>query len=500
MTAARDDRVIRRRGGVDGDGLVPLSFAQERLWFLEQLVPGTAVQNVPLAARLTGELDVDVLRAALAAIVRRHEVLRTVFEEHEGKPYQRVLPELDVPLDIVDLSDRPADGDAVLERLAAAPFDLTTAPLLRPTLIRYSATDHVFLLVMHHIIADGWSVGVLLRELSALCGAFREGRPDPLPELAVQYADFALWQRQRFQQGEFDKDIEYWRQQLGTSVPTLELPMARAKNSTTPEIAAGGRVSLSLEPELVDGLEKVARQERGTLYMTLLAAYVLLLHKHSGQKTIVVGTPIANRSNVQTEELIGFFVNALALKVDADGGTFRDLLRRARKAAIGAFSHQDVPFEKLVEVLRPERRMSQAPLFQVMFVLQNTPREPLDLPGLGVTPVDVHTGTAKFDLLLAVTTHEGTRRPPWSMTAPGSTKTRSRVCSSGTARCSRPLWMTRTVHLPSWRCCRRTSWRSYGGSAVGALSTRARTACTICSMSRLLGRRTPSPSRSRVST
>ncbi|MFD1047743.1 condensation domain-containing protein, partial [Kibdelosporangium lantanae] len=290
---------------------------------------------------------------------------------------------------------------------AAAPFDLTTAPLLRPTLIRYSATDHVFLLVMHHIIADGWSVGVLLRELSALCGAFREGRPDPLPELAVQYADFALWQRQRFQQGEFDKDIEYWRQQLGTSVPTLELPMARAKNSTTPEIAAGGRVSLSLEPELVDGLEKVARQERGTLYMTLLAAYVLLLHKHSGQKTIVVGTPIANRSNVQTEELIGFFVNALALKVDADGGTFRDLLRRARKAAIGAFSHQDVPFEKLVEVLRPERRMSQAPLFQVMFVLQNTPREPLDLPGLGVTPVDVHTGTAKFDLLLAVTTHEG---------------------------------------------------------------------------------------------
>ncbi|MGW3044490.1 amino acid adenylation domain-containing protein [Kitasatospora sp. NPDC001159] len=414
MSTAADPAAMTRRSRPDR---IPLSFAQERLWFLEQLVPGTAVQNVPLAARLRGRIDADVLRRAVDAVVRRHEVLRTVFESTDGVPHQRVLPALEIPLDLVDLTGRPEGlreraATELLAELAAVPFDLTDPPLLRATLIRHAEDDHTFLLVMHHIISDGWSVGVLMRELSAAITAAAAGDDQDGAELPIQYADFALWQRERQAAGAFDRDLAYWRERLGTTVPPLELPMAAPRTATSPSIAAGGRVSLELGSELTAALDRLGRAERATPYMTLLAAYVLLLHRHSGlgeeRSTLVVGTPIANRNQVEIEDLIGFFVNALALRFDlAEGMDFRALLRHVRKVAIGAFAHQDVPFEKLVEELRPERQMSQAPLFQTMFVLQNAATGAARLPGLEITPVDVHTATAKFDLLLAVTPRDG---------------------------------------------------------------------------------------------
>ncbi|QFY07526.1 amino acid adenylation domain-containing protein [Nonomuraea phyllanthi] len=389
---------------------LPLSFAQERLWFLEQLVPGTAVQNVPLAARLRGPLDVSLLRAALGIVIRRHEVLRTVFVTEGTEPEQRVLAELDLPLETADLSgEDPAVREAacadLLARRAGEPFDLGTGPLIRATLVRTAPDDHVLLLVIHHIVADGWSVSVLLTELSAICASLHAGGGDPLPPLTVQYADFALWQRERLATGGYDRDLAYWKQRLGATLPVLELPMARA---AAPGEFTGRVLTRELSPELSEAVERTSRQEHCTPFMTLLAAYVTLLHRHSGENALVVGTPIANRNNLDTEQLIGFFVNTLALRFDVDPRqSFRDLLKQVRKVAIGGFAHQDLPFEKLVEELRPERRVSQAPLFQVMFVLQNAPRQPFELPGLEISAVDVHNGTAKFDLLLSVCARDG---------------------------------------------------------------------------------------------
>ncbi|MDP9841725.1 non-ribosomal peptide synthetase [Streptosporangium lutulentum] len=389
---------------------LPLSFAQERLWFLEQLVPGTAVQNVPLAARLRGPLDVSLLRAALNIVIRRHEVLRTVFVTDGAEPEQRVLAELDLPIELADLGGtEPGERDTacadLLSRRAAEPFDLETGPLIRATLVRRGPDDHELLLVIHHIVADGWSVSVLLTELSAICAALHAGGTDPLPPLPIQYADFALWQRERLAQGGYERDLAYWKERLGATLPVLELPMAR---TGTPGEFTGRLLTRELSPELTQALERTSRQEHCSLFMTLLAAYVTLLHRHSGESSLVVGTPIANRNNLEIEELIGFFVNTLALRFDVDARhTFRDLLKQVRKVAIGGFAHQDLPFEKLVEELRPERRVSQAPLFQVMFVLQNAPKQPFELPGLEISPVDVHNGTAKFDLLLSVCVRDG---------------------------------------------------------------------------------------------
>ncbi|MYX09095.1 non-ribosomal peptide synthetase [Streptomyces sp. SID8375] len=407
-------------GGPDRPDRLPLSFAQERLWFLEQLVPDSAIQNVPLAARLHGELDIPALCAAFDTVVRRHEALRTVFETVNGEPAQRVLDEPAVPLTEIDLTGLPPEAreersQAELGRLAAEPFDLRTGPLLRIALIAHTELDHLLVLVMHHIVSDGWSIGVLLREVSQLYAAEQRGMADALPELPVQYADYALWQRERMAKGEYDEDLKYWMERLDNSVPVLEIPTAcqpePGESDTAAEEFSGGRVSLDLGPELTAAIENMSRQERCTPYMTLLAAYALLLHRHSGQSSLVIGTPIANRNQLHIEELIGFFVNTLALRFDLDAdGSFRDLLAQARRVALGAFGHQDLPFEKLVEELRPERKFSQAPLFQVMFVMQNTPNHPLELPGVEVDPVDVHNGTAKFDLLLSVTLRDGSLR------------------------------------------------------------------------------------------
>ncbi|MER7007796.1 amino acid adenylation domain-containing protein [Dactylosporangium sp. NPDC000555] len=396
-------------------GMTPLSFAQERLWFLEQLVPGTAVQNVPLAARMRGHIDLDVLERAIGTLVERHETLRTAFISADGEPMQRVLPELRVPLEVFDAGDATPDGPQIaarLAQLAAVPFDLTAPPLLRATLLRHGPDDHTLLFVMHHIISDGWSVGVLFKELFATIAGLHGGTGSPLPPLPIQYGDFAVRQRERYAAGDFDADLDYWRDRLGSTVPALDLPMARPRVDTGPAIAAGGRVSLELGTELSAALDAFGRAHRSTLYMTLLSGYVALLARHRGigqeDGPLVVGTPIANRNDLDIEGLIGFFVNALALRFDITTGmSMRELLRHVRTVAIGAFGHQNIPFEKLVAELRPERQMSQAPLFQTMFVLQNAGQDAGSLPGLDVEPLDVHTGTAKFDLLLSVAPRDG---------------------------------------------------------------------------------------------
>ncbi|MGI5531262.1 amino acid adenylation domain-containing protein [Streptomyces syringium] len=419
MTTA-DRESLTPTGRRDRPDRLPLSFAQERLWFLEQLVPGSPIQNVPLAARLRGELDVPALRAAFATVVRRHEALRTVFDAVDGEPTQRVLDDLDAPLTVIDLTGlEPGSGQqrwaTELERLATEPFDLRTGPLFRLALIVLGERDHILTMVLHHIVSDGWSVGVLLREVSELYTARLEGRADNLGQLPMQYADFALWQRERMAQGAYDRELRYWTERLGQDLPVLELPLTRPGGTGERDDAGreflGERVTIDLGPELTAAVEDLSRRERCTPYMTLLSAYALLLHRHSGQDSLVIGTPIANRNHLQIEELIGFFVNTLALRFDLDPAAgFTDLLGQARKTAIGAFGHQDLPFEKLVEELRPERRFSQAPLFQVMFVMQNAPGSPLDLPGIETTTVDVYNGTAKFDLLLSVTMRDGSLR------------------------------------------------------------------------------------------
>nr|WP_282202311.1 non-ribosomal peptide synthetase [Kitasatospora fiedleri] len=402
---------LARLTRLDRPERVPLSCAQERLWFLEQLVPGTAIQNVPLAVRLTGRLDEPALARTIGEIVRRHEVLRTTFEVVDDRPVQRVLPTADVPLRPVDLRAVPAGereerlaAEAAAE--AAVPFALERPPLLRTALIRLTDEDHVFLLTMHHIIADGWSVGVLFREVTELYSAFAAGDSSPLPELSVQYADFALWQHEHLASGAADADLEYWRARLGGRLPVLELPTDRPRPADP--VFDGGRESAVLPAELAEGVRALSRRSGATPFMTLIGAWAALLQRMSGQDDLVVGVPIAGRDRLETEELIGFFVNTLALRFDlsrTDTGrapTFRELLRRVRRTAMGGYAHQTLPFERLVEDLRPERTLTHAPLFQVMFVLQNAPLEPLKLPGLTVAPLEVHNGTAKFDLLLAV--------------------------------------------------------------------------------------------------
>jgi amino acid adenylation domain-containing protein/thioester reductase-like protein len=406
----------------DRDRPIPLSFSQERIWFLEQLVPGTATQNVPLAARLTGELSESILAQTIEEIVSRHEVLRTRFVTQAGKAHQHILDAVDVPLEVIDLSSvAPADRRGVeathLSRLASLPIPLNQTPLLRHWLLRFGPTEHTYLLVLHHIISDGWSMGVLFRELSAIYSARICGQPHRLEPLSVQYGDFALWQRSRYENGDFDADLAYWRERLGASIPVLKLPLARQADSTSPELVPGDRVSRALDEVLVHAVLELSRMEKATPYMTLLAAFVAMLdrHQHRGSEeagTLIVGTPIANRNTTAIENLIGFFVNTLPLRIDVSAdATFRQLLRHVRSCAIDAFAHQNIPFEKLVEELRPERHISQSPLFQVMFVLQNAPHQPLQLPGLQVTPIaDVHTGTAKFDLLMSVSLHGGQPR------------------------------------------------------------------------------------------
>jgi amino acid adenylation domain-containing protein len=386
----------------------PLSFAQERLWFLDQLRPGEISYNLPFALRLRGALDVDALERSLGEIVRRHDALRTVFQEQNGTPRQVVVPFGGFRLTRKDLSHLPADArEAGVQRelvaeTTARPFDLSTGPLFRVSLLRLGAEEHVLLLSQHHIVSDGWSMGVLYRELSALYEAYREGRPSPLPELPVQYADYAVWQREQLQGEVLDRQISYWRERLAGAPELLELPTDRPRPRV--QTYRGATVPVELSSELLERLQALARSEGATLYMTLLGAFQVLLSKYSGSEDIVVGSPIAGRTRREVEDLIGFFINTLVLRTDLSGDpSFREVLRRAREVTLGAYAHQEVPFERLVAELQPERSLSHTPLFQVILTLQTAGGGLDALPGLEVSPVQAERVSAKFDLSLELT-------------------------------------------------------------------------------------------------
>ena len=390
---------IPRREPTD---MAPLSFAQQRLWFIEQLELGAHAYNSARAARLRGPLDTAVLRQSMGDIVERHESLRTSFTATDGRPVQVIARTLSLPLPIADLSGFPEDErEAQAQHLAVEeirrPFDLTRAPLLRVRLLRLGPEEHILILTMHHIVSDEWSQGVLFRELAALYEAHLAGTPATLRPLPIQYADYAVWQREWLQGERLERELTYWRERLQGSPPVLELPTDRPRPPV--QTFRGARQSLLLPGGLGPKLRAISRSEKATLFMTLLAAFQALLARYTGQDDIVVGSPIAGRTRTETEGLIGFFVNTLVLRTDLSGDpTFRELLRRVREVAFGAYDHQDLPFERLVEELQPERSLSHSALLQVMFSLQNAPAPTPSLAGLEVEPEPVERGVAKFDL------------------------------------------------------------------------------------------------------
>ncbi|NOJ91950.1 amino acid adenylation domain-containing protein, partial [Corallococcus coralloides] len=383
-------------------GPPPLSFAQQRLWFIDQMEPGSALYNVPVAVRLEGELDVGALDWALREIVRRHESLRTTFELHDGQPVQRIQAEARLPMGHIDLGtlDSEQREAEVRRRLGvelAAPFDLHAGPLIRASLLKLGATEHVLLITMHHIVSDGWSLGVLIREVGALYAAFTEGRPSPLPELSLQYAGYAAWQRGWLQGETLQKEVDFWRGQLAGAPPVLELPTDRPRPAVRGN--AGAVHSFVLPSSLEQGLKSLAQREGASLFMVLLAGWQVLLSRYSGQSDISVGSPIAGRTRAELEGLIGFFVNTLVLRTQVDGeASFRELLSQVRGTVLGAYEHQEVPFEKLVEALQPERSLSHTPLFQSLLALQNTPEGEAQLPGLTMKPLELEIRTSKFDV------------------------------------------------------------------------------------------------------
>ncbi|HEX5716983.1 MAG TPA: condensation domain-containing protein, partial [Thermoanaerobaculia bacterium] len=388
---------------------VPLSFAQQRLWFLDQLNPGSAEYNITRAVRLSGALRVYVLGRAVAEVIRRHSVLRTTFGTAGGVPVQVVAPSLALPLSVVDLralppDERLAEARSLIDREGRRPFDLARGPLLRLNLLRLEDGEHVAGSTMHHVISDGWSTGLLFREMGLLYEAFLAGRPSPLPELPIQYADFALWQRGQLDGEVLAGQLAWWKQHFAGAPDTLDLPTDRPRSEV--RTSHGARCPFALPKGPADALRALAQAEGATLFMVLFAAWNALLARLSGQEDVVLGIPIANRNRTEIEGLIGFFVNTLALRTDLSGDpAWGELLGRVRRATVGAYAHQDLPFERLVEELRPERALAANPLFQVMFSLQAAQREEsFSLPGLTMSPSPLSSegGPAKFDLVLSL--------------------------------------------------------------------------------------------------
>ncbi|RKH11913.1 amino acid adenylation domain-containing protein, partial [Corallococcus sp. CA053C] len=388
------------------EGALPLSFAQQRLWFLDQLKPDDASYNIPVPLRLSGALDVEALRRAFEEVLRRHESLRTVFPSLHGEPHQRIQPASEWDLSQVDLTAMPAEAREAearerAEQEARRPFHLASGPLLRTVLLKLEEREHVLLVTMHHIVSDGWSMGVLVREIAALYSAFLQGRPSPLPELAVQYADYAVWQRQRMQGDLLDTQLAYWRTELDGAPALLELPTDRPRPAVL--TFRGARHQDHLPPEVMKPLHALAEQEKATPYMVLLAAFQVLLSRYSGQDDISVGSPISGRTRPEMEPLVGLFVNTLVMRGHVDArASFREHLRRTRDSALKAYSHQEVPFERLVEELNPERSLGHTPLFQVMLVMQNQPQARLEAQGLKIQAMEVDNALTKFDLTLAL--------------------------------------------------------------------------------------------------
>ena len=384
-------------------GPLPLSFAQQRIWFLHQLEPGSHY-NDHFDLRLTGPVDMGILERAINEIIRRHDALRSTFLEGEVGPVLQILPEVRLSFKLTDLSGLPfetREKEAI--KLAVhdcqQPFDLESGPLLRAGLVKLHDTDHLLVLTFDHIVIDGWSHGVFLAELTAIYEAFLADRPSPLPSLAVQYTDYAGWQQDWFRGKNIEPHLAYWRQQLANAPALLELPTDHPR--PIEESFSGARHFLELEKSLVDDLGAVGRKENCTLFMVFLAAFQTLLAKYTEREDIIIGSPIANRNRAETEALIGSFMNTVVLRTDLSGDPeFKELLHRVRKMSLDSYAHQDLPFEQLVADLQPARNLGYSPVFQVMFILQNTPMPKANVGKLSFQHFDVDAGTSKLDITL----------------------------------------------------------------------------------------------------
>ena len=388
------------------------SFAQQRLWFLDQFEPNSAFYNIPMAVQLVGELDETALRHTLNEIVQRHEVLRTSFTMLDGVPVQVIAEQIEVNLSVTNLTELPAaDRERHARQLAQdkaqTPFDLSTGPLIHASLIRLDATDHILFFTLHHIVSDGWSTGVLIKEFAMLYTAYTQNQPAQLPKLPIQYADFAYWQRQWLSGNVLQQQLDYWKEQLSGSPTLLTLPTDRPRPAM--QSYKGAKLPFEISAKTVAGLQALNKQTNTTLFMALTATFNILLARYSGQNDICIGVPIANRNRAETETLIGFFVNTLVLRAQINSAaSFESLLQQVRATTLNAYQHQDVPFEQLVDIIKPERHTSHSPLFQVMLVLQNAPMQALELPGLNLQPVIIETTVSKFDLTLNVIETKGT--------------------------------------------------------------------------------------------
>ncbi|WP_442940787.1 non-ribosomal peptide synthase/polyketide synthase [Nostoc sp.] len=383
-----------------------LSYAQQRLWFLDQFEPNSALYNIPIALRLVGSLKVTALEQSLEEIIIRHEALRTNFITIDGKASQIIQKQINCSLSIVDLkhlstSEQQIASQQLAQQQAIQPFELATQVLVRATLVILSETEQLLFVCMHHIVSDGWSMGVFVQELAALYNAYSQGKNSPLAPLPIQYADFALWQRQWLQGEVLQSQLSYWQQQLADAPALLSLPTDRSRPAV--QTFTGAHQEFALSQKLTGELTQLSQQQGVTLFMTLLAAYDILLHRYTGVADILVGTPIANRNSSEIEGIIGFFVNTLIIRTDVfSDRSFNELLVRIREVCLGAYTHQDLPFEMLVEALQPQRDLSYNPLFQVMFALQNASISEVELTGLSVTSLPIESATAKFDLTLSM--------------------------------------------------------------------------------------------------
>ena len=386
---------------------LPLSFAQQRLWFLAQLEDNSSAYNWPASFRLQGNLNTSALEQSLTEIVRRHEILRTNFSVVNGTPVQKINSSQPINLPVIDLqsfseSEREKEAEKLVTKEKEYPFDLAKGSLFRVMLIRLKPEEYIFTLSMHHIIADGWFLNIFISELSTLYSSFCEGKLSLLSELPIQYGDFAYWQRQYFQGENLQHQVNYWKQKLAEISPLLELPTDRPRPPI--QTFSGDFEELFISQELTQQLKDLTQKSGATLFMTLLSAFAILLYRYSGQNDIVIGSPIANRNRSELEGLIGFFVNTLALRIQLnDSPTFLELLEQVKQTSLDAYEHQDLPFEKLVEELQPERNLSYPPIFQTLFTLQNYPMSKLKLPGLTLTMSGREEAVAKFDLSLEIT-------------------------------------------------------------------------------------------------
>ncbi|MGR4043984.1 condensation domain-containing protein, partial [Pseudomonas sp. 910_21] len=383
-----------------------LSYTQESQWFLWQLEPDSTAYHITTALRLTGELDLDALRHAFDTLIARHETLRTTFSEDDGTAVQVVHPPAPLDIEVIELHagglSYEAQVHALTDSKSQPPFDLRNGPLLRAKLLRVAADEHVLVLTQHHIVSDGWSMGVMVDELIQLYAGYRQGRTVSLPELPIQYADYANWQRQWMDAGERERQLGYWLEQLAGEQPLLMLPLDHSRPAI--QSYRGALLDIPLPEELRLGLKQLAQREGATLFMLLLASFQVLLHRYSGQADIRVGVPTANRNRVETERLIGFFVNTQVFKAEVDGQLgFNDFLQQVKQTALMAQSHQDLPFEQLVEALRPERSLSHSPLFQAMFNHQTAVKkggQSQRLDDLSIETLSWQGRAAQFDLTL----------------------------------------------------------------------------------------------------